>query len=138
VQLVRLGKWTFLAAAAALGAAALASGQGARVATTDPYQQVIGSATIDAVSNGKPFDIRAAAVQRDGSKLTLTLVRAADQGTGALMLGVSTGTPMKVSIKLSSSAASSYFFGGLHPISDSVGMLGSVNGVGLEQVVFSR
>ena len=137
MHLLRLGKWTLLAAAAALGAAALAQGEGDRVTTTDPYQQVIGTATIDAVSSGKTFDIRGVAVQREGNKVTLTLVRAADQGTVALMVGVSAGTQMKVSIKLSSTAAT-YSFIGLHPISDSVGMLGSVNGVGLEQVVFTR
>lgn len=137
MNLVRLGKWTFMAAATALGAAALAGGEGARVAaTTNPYEQVIGSATIDAVAGGKPFDIRGEALQRDGSRSTLTLVRTADQGTGALILGVVGGKQMDISIKLSSGA--SFSLKGLRPTSDSVGVLGGVDGAALEQVVFSR
>lgn|GEM_PF-6780964 len=137
MQFLRLGKWTFVATAAALGAAALASGQGARVvATTNPYEQVIGSATVDAVASGKPFDIRGEAFQRDASKMTLTLVRAADQGTAALAAGVGSGKLMNITIKLSSGMIFSVM--GLHPISDSVGMLGGANGAALEQVVFSK
>jgi hypothetical protein len=137
VPLVRLGKWTFMASAAALGAAALAWGQGGRVAaTTNPYEQVIGSAVIDTVAGGKPFDIRGEALQREAGKFTVTLVRTADSATGALKVGVFSSAQMNITIKLSS--GSSYSIKGVHAISDSVGMLGGVNGAALEQVVFSR
>ena len=109
MQFVRLGKWTFVAVAAALGAA---------------------------VAGEKAFDIRGESLQRDGSKLTVTLVRVADAGTGALQLGVAGGSQMAITIKLSSGA--NYSIKALHPISDSVGMLGAVNGAALEQVVFVR
>ena len=134
MQLVRLGTWTFVAAAAALGAGALAWGAGARgAATTNPYEQVIGSATIVGIAAGKPFDIRGEVVQRDGGKLTLTLVRTADASTGQFVQGVATGKLFDVSIKLSS--GSSMTFNGIHAVSDAVGTLGAVNGATLEQVV---
>jgi hypothetical protein len=137
MHVVRLGKWTFVASAAALGAAALAWGQGAHVAaTTNPYEQVIGSAVIDNVAGGKPFDIRGEALQREAGKFTVTLVRSADSATAAFKLGVFSSTQMNISIKLSSGGG--YSIKGVHAISDSVGMLGGVNGAALEQVVFSR
>lgn len=137
LQLVRLGKWTFIAAGAALGAAALAWGGATRFgAVSNPYEQVIGTATIDAVSGGKPFELRGESLQRDGSKVTVTLVRTADQGTVALKLGVFNGSLMKITIKFSSGA--SYAVSGLRVSSDSVGMLGGVNGAALEQVNFSK
>ena len=134
MQIVRLGTWTFVAAAAALGAGALAWGSGAREsATTNPYEQVIGSATIVGIAAGKPFDIRGEVVQRDGGKLMLTLVRTADASTGQFVQGVATGKLFDVSIKLSS--GSSKTFNGIHAVSDAVGTLGAVNGATLEQVV---
>lgn len=81
-------------------------------ATTNPYEQVIGSAVIDTVAGGKPFDIRGEALQREAGKFTVTLVRTADSATGALKVGVFSSAQMNITIKLSS--GSSYSIKGVH------------------------
>ena len=83
-----------------------------------------------------PEMLRGEALQREAGKFTLALVRTADSATGALKAGVFSGAHMKVTIKLNS--GTSYFINGVQVISDSVGMLGGVNGAALEQVVFSK
>ena len=129
----RLLRWTIVTSVAALGAAAIAWGatRSGAASTGTPYDQVVGSATIDAINTGKPFDIRGVSVGRDGSKFSLTLVRSADAATMQLMAAILTGKPMNVTLKLSVASAT---FSGVHVLSDSVGAVGG----NLEQVMFGR
>ena len=84
-------------AAAALGAAALAESRA--TVTRDPYDQVVGSATITGVNGGKAFDLRGLTVQRD-SKTSVTLVRVTSSSTVKLFSDVTTAQPVDVATKL--------------------------------------
>ena len=129
----RLLRWTIVTSVAALGAAAIAWGatRSGAASTGTPYDQVVGSATIDEINTGKPFDIRGTSFGRDGSKVSLTLVRSADAGTMQLIAAITAGKPLNVTLKLGGASA---MFRDVRAVSDSVGAVGG----NLEQVTFGK